>query len=131
MDHEDYIQLATALIIAGVPAFVTIITYTKNRNKLDNGIKSVIAEIHQDMQLTVMPTLADLREWRDGYRGTIWSDKEAIEAWLDQLAAQFGTVDEAIAAVKRDLHAHVEWEEQDKYRELEKHLEEIENERKH
>lgn len=109
---------------------------------IGNGVKTILQEIQQDMQLTVLPTLAMLKEWRDGYKKTQWADAKAIEDWLqenetrlrelgmdlsearraltahiEQQIIQFKTVEDHIAATNQRLKEHDEWERSVKYEE--------------
>lgn len=98
----------------------------KNREaveqKMENGLRSLIGEIHRDMQLSVLPTLVELKVWKNGYEGTPWADRAAIDEFINRVGsieAAIGILGRDLAAVQRAIASHVEWEEQQKYEELE------------
>ena len=102
-------------------------------HKIDNGLKSVIAEIHREMTLVVLPELQQAKEFREGYKGTIWSDKEAIDAWVsnlddrfdrlqrrldDHIHEQVGQIDSLRSGINQcstQISDHDDWERREKY----------------
>lgn len=90
-----------------------------------NGLRTVVESIHTDMQLMVLPTLIELKAWKDSFDGTPWSDKNSMEDFV----SRFGDTSTALKAVRDDLarvqaeiQEHVDWEESHKYSALENRL---------
>ena len=124
----DWEQIIAALIIAGVPAVVTIVTArrAKRRERTETG--GAIADLHRDVELLLKPTVKEVHEFMHGYDGTPWSDAEAIDKWLianderfDRLdeslrdhiheqVIQFKGIDERLDALHKLLDEHDQWE---------------------
>ena len=102
-------------------------------NKIDNGLKSVIAEIHRELTLVVLPELQQAKRFREGYEGTIWSDRDAIDEWVrnldarldglrqaldDHIHEQVGQMDQLRSGINQcstQITDHDDWERKQKY----------------
>lgn len=130
MDPQVVVAIVTVMGSVAVATLGLIVQIRKSneqvKDKISNGLSTAVKEIHADMQLTVLPTLVDLKAWKDGYKDTPWADKEAI----DRFILHVGSIEDAVAGVKRDLWImqralkdHVHWEEEQKYNEIEQVME--------
>lgn len=105
------IEIMTALIAAGIPAAVTVWTAKRAKRrvveldaKVDNGLRSVVGEIHRELSLTVVPELAVARAGRESLDRRLGS----VESKLDHHSTKLDEIDTR-------LTAHDEWEKSIKY----------------
>lgn len=132
MNPDVLVAIITVVGSVSVATIGLLVQIRKSGNQVDhtikNGLSTAVKEIHSDMQLTVLPTLVELKAWKDGFDHTPLASREEVDKFIGSV----GSVEDAIARIQRDLWVvqralkdYIDWEEEQKYSEIEQYMESL------